>query len=143
MEGGLTTPTSSHRNWTSKGGHVSIALGAEAGRRWAFRSLLARQGFTTEEQKIAPVVPPSYAPFGQSLRSQSGRQDSNLRPSAPKTLFYWFEGSIARTGVWAKKHCCHCCLPLQPHWPSVSQQRIKMLARWIGLSWLSDSKPES
>jgi len=23
MEGGLTTPTSSHRNWTSKGGHVS------------------------------------------------------------------------------------------------------------------------
>jgi hypothetical protein len=23
MEGGLTTPTSSHRNWTSKGGHVN------------------------------------------------------------------------------------------------------------------------
>jgi hypothetical protein len=23
MEGGLTTPTSSHRNWTSKGGHVT------------------------------------------------------------------------------------------------------------------------
>jgi uncharacterized protein with HEPN domain len=25
MEGGLTAPTSSHRNWTSKGGHVSYS----------------------------------------------------------------------------------------------------------------------
>jgi transposase InsO family protein len=25
MEGGLTTSTSSHRNWTSKGGHVNDA----------------------------------------------------------------------------------------------------------------------
>jgi hypothetical protein len=24
MEGGLTAPTSSHRNWTSKGGHVTV-----------------------------------------------------------------------------------------------------------------------
>ena len=24
MEGGLTTPTNSHRNWTSKGGHVNL-----------------------------------------------------------------------------------------------------------------------
>jgi hypothetical protein len=28
MEGGLTKPTSSHRNWTSKGGHVSSKAGA-------------------------------------------------------------------------------------------------------------------
>jgi hypothetical protein len=25
MKGGLTTPPSSHRNWTSKGGHVSLS----------------------------------------------------------------------------------------------------------------------
>ena len=31
--------------------------------------------------------------------TESGRQDSNLRPSAPKTLFYESERSIARTGV--------------------------------------------
>jgi hypothetical protein len=28
MEGGLTTPTSSHRNWTSKGGHVRVEGGS-------------------------------------------------------------------------------------------------------------------
>jgi uncharacterized cupin superfamily protein len=31
VEGGMTTPTSSHKNWTSKGGHVNVTVTPDGG----------------------------------------------------------------------------------------------------------------
>jgi len=51
MEGGLTIPTSSHRNWTSKGGHVTVSWDEcewfreqrAAINKWSFRHHLWQQ----------------------------------------------------------------------------------------------------
>jgi H+/Cl- antiporter ClcA len=41
VEGGMTTPTSSHKNWTSKGGHVTAgaAAGIAGGYRLPFTAM--------------------------------------------------------------------------------------------------------
>ena len=80
-----------------------------------------------------------HARLGQSLKSQSGRQDSNLRPSAPKARVWVIPKGWAWRGFSPKKALWHCVLGCR--WLALSATACQPVGRNLSPD-LSHAPPE-
>jgi type I restriction enzyme S subunit len=78
MEGGLTTPTSSHRNWTSKGGHVTF-FNSAFGKQLVLGKIVgaAQKHFNiTAAKEVMLHVPPMSEQFAIVAKSDELREET-------------------------------------------------------------------